>query len=316
MSLKKKLSINSSSARGFLFFLLLTTIIAALIKLSKTYQTTYDLKIAVVGVPIEKTIKSVSVQNISIRARTTGFMLLSKAVQQEVIDLPFNSFNKEEIGSYTLSQSALSSGLSELFPESVEILSFKPEKLMLEVDSLSKKRVEVVSKVNLNYLSGYGPDGPFTIVPDSITIVGPKGILDTLDAISTVVKDLEDLSNTTETTVAIDTSGVGDDVRFSERDIVFTQKVSKFTEGKISVPITIINNGNVTLKVFPRTIDVFFTVALDDFDDINATDFLVTCDFRDAIEGEDKLIVNIAKRPDNLKSVRLSTKQVQYIVVN
>jgi len=62
MSLKKRTFFKSSDARGFLFFLLLTSVVAILIKLSKDYTQACSIPISIAGVPLDKTIKTISPQ--------------------------------------------------------------------------------------------------------------------------------------------------------------------------------------------------------------------------------------------------------------
>ena len=105
-------------------------------------------------------------------------------------------------------------------------------------------------------------------------------------------------------------------VKLSSYTFGYSQEVTKFTEGSFSIPVKIIHNNTNEVKIFPKTVDVFFTVPLEAYESVKASDFEVVCDFNTHSSQDDFIVVELKKSPAIVKSARLGIKQIKYIVVN
>ncbi|WP_405211791.1 hypothetical protein [Dokdonia sp. Asnod2-E02] len=308
--------INSVSAREFLFFLLFTTIIAGLIKLSKTYKTQYEVTVEVVDIPLDRTIQEINPELIKINAEGSGFSLLTNAIDTPVLRLPFNELNKVSGETYQYNITARSLALKEVIDNEGSVLAIAPSQVVIAVDSVASKRIPVLSKITFSYKTGYGAKSKMRIEPDSITIVGPAGSITKVNEVFTTSKELLEIDSKIQDQVALSMLELPEDVRLSQKEVAVIQDVSKFTEGKIVVPITILNDADAQVKILPKIAEVSYIVELENFDKITASDFLVTCDYANATDTDAYLPLKISKAPASVKVARLINKQVKFIVIN
>lgn len=310
------IKINSVSAREFFFFLLLTTIVATLIKLSKTYTTQYEVALAIKDVPLDRTVREIAPAVIKVSTEGSGFSLITNALENPEVDVLFNDLYRVSDREYLYSVSEHQIAIKERINGDISIISMTPREIKIKVDSVASKRVPVVSEVTLSYKTGYGAKNKMSITPDSITVVGPSLLLSEVSKVTTATKEITEINTDVSEEVALSLVNIPEGLRISENNVLLTQEVAKFTEGKISVPITILNDLNSKVKILPKTAEIIYLVELENFDDIVSSDFLVTCDYVNVTSDDAYLRLKIAKQPEAVKTARLINKQVKFIIVN
>ncbi|ANH61633.1 YbbR-like domain-containing protein [Dokdonia donghaensis] len=310
------IKINSVTAREFLFFLLFTTIIAGLIKLSKTYKTQFEVAIEVVDVPIDRTIQELTPAYVKVSAEGSGFSLLTNAIEVPTLKVPFTELQSVESHIYEYTVTARSLSQKEVVDNASNVLAIVPPQIRIAVDSVASKRIPVQSNVAVSYKTGYGAKSKLRIEPDSITVVGPATSITSIKEVFTIGKELMEVDKKIAQEVALSTQKLPQDVRLSQIAVNIVQDVAKYTEGKIIVPITILNDLDTQVKILPKTAEVSYIVELENFDKITPSDFLVTCDYENATDNDAYLPLKIAKAPATVKVARLINKQVKFIVIN
>lgn len=316
--MSKGIKINSVSAREFLLFLLLTTIVATLIKLSKTYATYYEVTLKIIEVPIDRTVQKISPQMIKVNAEGSGFSLLTSVLDAPEIEVPFDQLHRLSDNKNIYSFSTLDNqpAIKEVISGDLSILSATPSQILVTIDSVSSKRVPVVSDVRLSYKTGYGAKSEITMTPDSITVVGPNSLLSEVYEVRTTSKDIVDINIDVQDQVSLSLSELPEGLKLSDNEVMITQDIARFTEGKISIPITVLNDADNRVKILPKTVDIIYRVQLEKFDEITASDFLVTCDYAKASDADAYLTLTIARQPSEVKTARLINKQVKFIFIN
>ena len=201
-------------------------------------------------------------------------------------------------------------------PGSKEFSNYNTSSITIGVDVLSTKRVPVLADVSLDFTNGYNTYAPAVIIPDSITVVGPLGVLEKMNRIRTQPQKVANITNEVLLTLELDTIAMYKELRFSDSQFKYKQEVAKYTEGSFSIPITIRGANKETVKIFPREVELFFVTRLEEYDAVLPTDFEVIADFSGRSDTEEYILLSISRKPDNVRSVRLETKQVKFIVVN
>ncbi len=313
----KRVKIGSANARGFFFFLLITTVMAALIKLSKTYESTYKILVKVTEIPIDKTIQSISPEEIEVKVENSGFAILRNNWSTPEAYISFKSLNKNEADrTYQYSLSNNLSNIEHTLSDNLNLISVIGDEVVVIVDEMESKEIAIHPNVQLEYASGYRAKEELNIEPKLVRAVGPHYILDKLEVIDTELFVQKDVKDNVEVTVAIAIADSLQEVKFDVTNFIITQEVTKFTEGTVTVPITVLNNGNNKVKIFPKEVEVVYSVNLDDFENIKGKDFVVTCDFSNSSENNNYLPLTIKKQPKEVSLARLVDKQVQYLVID
>lgn len=312
----KGIKINSVTAREFLFFLLLTTIVAALIKLSKTYSTQYEVTLSITEVPIDRTVQVIVPEIIKIQAEGSGFTLFTSALDSPEIAISYEQLQRVSNREFTFNTNENQEIIKNAIDRELSILAMTPSQITVTIDSVASKKVPVISKASLIYKTGYGGRNKMIINPDSVTVVGPSSLLANIEAIPTEQKEITNINTDLSDNVLLSLDKLPEELRVSHKSIMLHQEIAKFTEGKITVPITVLNDPKKRVKILPKTAEIIYLVELENFESITPSDFLVTCDYATANNSDAYLTLTIAREPKGVKSVRLINKQVKFIVVN
>lgn len=316
MSILKGLKLNSANARGFLFFLLLTSILATLIKLSKSYEISRSLSVEVTDLPLDRTVSSIIPKTLEVEAETTGFSLLRNTFNGQKLRIPFDELETVSSGSFIFTPLDHKNTIQRSLASKALIVSIKPKKVAVRIDSLASKRVVVIPQTSISYATGYSAANNVISEPDSITIVGPSEILKEIELVNTRKLDKNEVNESIKMLIGIDKDSISSKVKLSQDEVIIEQRVSRFTEGAVTVPITILNDKDNKLKILPKTVQIVYKVALDDFETIRASDFLVTCDYNKVSTSRDYLALKIERQPTTISGARLATKQAKYIIIN
>ncbi len=312
----KGIKINSVTAREFLFFLLLTTIVAALIKLSKTYNTQYEVSLSITDVPIDRTVQVIVPEIIKIQAEGSGFTLFTSALDSPEIAISYEQLQRVSNTEFTFNTNENQEIIKNAVDRELSILAMTPSQITVTIDSVASKKVPVISKASLIYKTGYGGRNKMIINPDSVTVVGPSSLLANIEAIPTEQKEITNINTDLSDNVLLSLDKLPEELRVSHKSIMLHQEIAKFTEGKITVPITVLNDPKKRVKILPKTAEIIYLVELENFESITPSDFLVTCDYATANNSDAYLTLTIAREPKGVKSVRLINKQVKFIIVN
>lgn len=310
------IKINSATAREFLFFLFLTTIVAGLIKLSKTYTTQYEITVALQDLPLDKRVKSIEPTSIKVRTESSGFSLLANSLESPNLKVSIGEMKRSSQGKYVYDVNEHAQEIKESLGGTQQIMGTSPEQVQVTIDSLSSKKVIIKPNIAITYGSGYGERGDPVITPDSVTLVGPIALLAQIDTIATQPIAMTEVQEDVSKKVSLDVSNLSEQLKLSINEVLFKQQVSKFTEGKSVIPITILGDPSGNVKILPKTAEIIYTVRLEDYEKIASSDFLVTCNYEKSDQTSNYLSLKIARRPEGVKAARLVNKQVKFIVVN
>lgn len=316
MSMFKKITLRRSHVREFLFFLLLTTILAVLSKLSKEYTKIYTLPITVVNTPVDKVVTTIEPEVLEVSTRISGFALVTNQFSDFQFPIPFDQLEKTTPEQYQYLPEEHPLLITNEIAGVSEVTAITPKQIRIQIDSLASKEVPVSTTLTTQYKKGYGPKGTAVVNPTTVRVVGPKAYIDTITAITTTPKDLTEISQDIELKLTIDSLALHKEVKVSLYNISYSQEVVKFTEGSFSIPVKLINANDTDVKIFPKTVNIYFTVPIDVYESITPTDFEVVCDFDKHNEQDDFIALDIKKSPTEVKNIRLATKQIKYIVVH
>jgi YbbR domain-containing protein len=175
------------------------------------------------------------------------------------------------------------------------------------------KKVQVVADVDVITERQYLIKGNIIVEPDTITISGPKRILDTIKTVKTRHKKLKGVNETITKSVAIAASKEYD---VSDKKVVLKIPVEQFTEAEIHVPIKILNSpDSINIKIFPDAVTVKCLVAVSDYKKIEEIPFEVVLDLSKAdLNSSEKIPVEIRNIPPFVSSLRVTPAKVDFLI--
>lgn len=198
----------------------------------------------------------------------------------------------------------------------VAIDHFIKDSISLDIGSLDQKRVPVVLRSTLSYETGYDSNGAIKISPDSVTISGPESILDTILSIDTEPLVKSNLNESFDEEITVKKFNPDQNIRIDIDKVLVKASIEKFTEGTQKVSFTIKNlPDSLTINTFPKEIEVIYKVALTNFNNVNASSFVVECDFQLSAENNlSYLVPRLIRKPDMVKNVKLTPSKIDFVI--
>ena len=299
---------------AFLLFLVLAFVISMLSKLSSPRMHTLQFEFQPSKLPPQELLVQDPLPKVDVTITTNGFNLLKIAFQKLLLKIDFSTLQKDD-KAYYWRESEHRSKLAQFFGSNTTLESIRPASLTFNYATEFVKKVPVFINIESNFVVGYDLETPLKSQPDSIAIVGPKQYLKDINKISTQNIVLNAVQKDIKTTVDLDVSNYPTYLKFSKTKVLVTGKVDKFTEGKIAVPVQLVNlPENLTLSIFPKEIPVVFYTSLSTYNSINRNDFRIECDYNTLDLSSNVMIPKLILYPKSAKTAELQIHSLEYVI--
>ena len=306
--------IRAKRLNVFLLFLVLAFFISMLSKLSSPRMHTLQFELQPLKLPPQELLVQDPLPKVDVTIKTNGFNLLKIAFQKLLLKIDFSTLQKDD-KAYYWNESEHRSKLAQFFGANTTLESIRPTSLTFNYATQFVKKVPVFINVEPNFVIGYDLETPLKSHPDSIAIVGPKKYLENINKVSTKNITLNDVQKDIETTVDLDVSNYPAYLKFSKTKVLLTGKVDKFTEGKIAVPVQLVNlPKNLTLSIFPKEIPVVFYTSLSAYNSIDRNDFRIECDYNSLDLSSNVMIPKLVLYPKSAKTAELQINSLEYVI--
>ena len=103
-----------------------------------------------------------------------------------------------------------------------------------------------------------------------------------------------------------------DNLSIDLSEIEYKLEVDQYTEEIINVPVNILSNENIKYNYYPKEISVKYIISIEDYRKTTPIDFRIECVLD---KNQSTLIPYLTKKPDFVKNVRLSSNQIQLIIL-
>ena len=298
----------------FLFFLVMSAIFWVLTTLNETYESDVEVRLELADIPANTVITEPLPDTIRVMVRDKGYYLVKYLYfdNMRVVRLPFHLYSGQQ-GKGVVAPSDLQKMLRTRFGETCTILAIKADHLDFYYSHGSQKKVPLIysgtatAKTNF-YVTNVKVD------PDSVIVMASKNALDTINAVYTEPKDIEDVENSVTKIVPIARIwGAKTNLAQARVRVV----VDRLTEKLINVPVTAINlPPQLLLKTFPGRVDVKVSVGASMANRLRPEQFTVSVNAEDLAErsSKDKLRLSITSKPDYVLKAWLTTTSVDYVI--
>lgn len=308
--------LKSKKLKVFGLFFMMSLLILVVTKLSETYVETVSFDVEYKNLPDNNSIILDSVPTIDVTMSTHGFNLLSYYFQDKKYELDLAKSSYTTANNYVWLANTGLYDFKQLLGKKVNIISVKPDTLILPFGILGTKKVPLVLKSKINFALGYDSFYGVVVKPDSISIMGASSDLGKVNYIETKSVILNNVKSNISSNIELDLQNYSNKLKFSEQSVGVFAEVEKFTEGTFDIPITLVNVPNdVVINYFPKQIKVSYYLSLNDYKEVKASAFSIQCNYNEVFKSENlyftpKLIVNDAK----VKIARMKQNKVEYII--
>jgi len=317
--INKNKTIKSNLVQGkrlnvFVLFLFLSFLISLLVKLSNTYTQTLKFELVPTQLLSNEVLISKASKSIKVTLSGKGFELLKYYIYPPKIEVDFSQLNKDKTLYYWTVRSQFEN-IINYFDEKVALKSINPDTILYSYDRQFIKKIPVEILVNSSFAVGYDLVQPFRSEPDSITLMGPESVLKTMNAVRTKTTSFTAVNSTIDKVVGLDIKNSSNQLTYSHKKVSIHAEVEKFTEGTVSVPVTIVNvPENLTINFFPKEIRVLFYTSLKAYNSIEARQFSVECDFNALTTDNKYLKPFLVTQPKSVKTAKLETTEFEYVI--
>lgn len=318
----KGIDINTLNRRLliFIFFLLLSVVFWFLTALNKDYNTILSFPVEYIKLPKGKVITNDAPDQLDLNVQSRGFTLLRLKLQSKLSPLLFdvNSFSlnfvpQQDPLTLFIITSQVTEKIQQQLTTEIKIIDVSPDTLFLQLADRYAKMVNVKLNLEVECEQQFMQVGDLVVAPDSVSLSGPKNILDTLFSVTTFPEKVNGLKKNTE--LVLDLIPIGK-IEFSVQKVTVQIPVEKFTEESIKIPLEVINiPDSLFLRTFPTTIEVTYRVGLSDYKKVSEHMFMAVLDYstKESSIGN-KLAVDLIKVPDYVQVTNFYPKSVEYII--
>ena len=228
----------------FIFCLFLASFVWTIHKMSGDFNHVFQYKIYVKTNIAGRKSMALSENEITLRARASGFYILQQKYSSKKNILPlelsgrlFDKFSTGEDIFYVVTSNireAVSEGLGEKI--TVEYVAVDTIRFLFPVETT--KEVPISFRRNVTYRDQYMSVGEIRLKPDRILISGEKSILDGIDSVATQTVNLTGLASSVTDIVSIEKiSGL----LYSEEELYYTINVERYIEKSYRLPVSVLN---------------------------------------------------------------------------
>ncbi len=304
--------------KTYFVFLLFTTLVWLALQFSENYSKEVLFEIEYITGEQQKVITTESDDRIRMILEGNGFNLLGIIWLNRKIKLDCRKAQmlSKDHGYYTGNR--MLEYIKEGLMYKGEITHVLKDSIHVYFDSYYEKKVPLKINSKVTYAQGYrSVKGPIATHINEVTVLGPSSILDTLKSIPTQEWIVEDLDKSITNTLAFEYKFLEHKyLSLSDSKVDVELKVDKLTERVFNLPIKAINvPKNAKIQLFPKSVNVVFTVALKDYSKLSALDFSVVADLGKSDLSNSKLLLHLDQVPDNVYNTRLMKPEVEFILI-
>ena len=178
--------------------------------LSKTYTVEMSVPVKYVNLPDNKTISNHLPEKFDLRIKAHGFTILRSQVnfffvplEFNVNDMTSNRMMENKKSMYAFPTRQFLPDLSYQLSNELEITNMTPDTLYFIFGEMWQKRVKVRPLVQLNLKKQFQVSGEIKTIPDSVTVSGPKSVLDTLYSVITEKQKFDEVDQLIQTEASL-----------------------------------------------------------------------------------------------------------------
>ena len=294
----------------FLIFLILAISTSLVSKLTSTYDKNIVFKLTVTDVPEDKVIYEKSHDSLELKVRGFGFSLAKYYFKTPELKISAKKL-KELNNSFLWEQKQNFTDTKFNFDSSIELLTIFEDSIILYFDQYISEKKFIKTNISVNFQSGFDSFKAPLITNDSVTILGPKDVVRKIDYVDTEFVKLNNVNSDIQINLSL-LKPAFDDLSIDLSMIEYKLEVDQYTEEIVTVPVNILSNENIKYNYYPKELSVKYFISIDDYKKTTPIDFGIECVLD---KNQSTLIPYLTKKPDFIKNARLSSNQIQLIIL-
>lgn len=309
------MSKNKRPIFTFLVFLVLSTALWLLIKLSERYTTQTTFRVVLEEVPADMWIAS-NGQTVKLSMDIDGFHTLKHEMirdSKRLVHIPLSEvpYRNENGNTYSFSSQYVAERIADRLGINASGITMNDAKIYFNMEALKSKVVPIRLQSDVKTQRQFGVYGIPVLEPSSITVYGPEEVVDTLKSVSTMMLVKSNVGESFRETIGLDL--LEGKIQSNTNSVTVNMEVVKFTETDIKVPITV--PDDLKVRLFPEEMTVKCLVAIKDYASMAPENFRVEPDMSQLNELQPLLDLHLLAWPPQVQVLETSPDKVEYIIM-
>lgn len=304
----------------FLLCVVVSSILWLVSVLGKSYEVEVGIPIRYTNLPKDKVLVNEPPHKINVMLKSYGFTLLRHKIQLTINPINFNvkqftlnmmdDVNRNE---FSLNLNQYLPQISKQVSSEITLLKISPEIINFKFDQIVSAKKKVKHNFKLEFDTHYFLSDSISFDPDSITVSGPKSIIDSICCVETRQLVFNNI-NATVNKKNIKLQEI-EQVQFDRKKIATNIPVSLYTEYNAEISIEKINvPDSVNMIILPPKVKVKCLVPVEKYANINNTSFIFSVNFEQLNSQSKKYTVNAVRVPQYIKSLNYTPLEVDYLL--
>lgn len=275
-----------------------------IIKVEATYTHNQDSVMLMYPLPAE----------LQLEITATGWQLFRYGLMFQLpqVSIDMNDYRNSRI----LSLNTLRTSFTEQLSNRFQVESVFPAQIELEWQAQQTRKVPVRLIEVVQIDPQYGLKGAIQLTPDSVTVSGPYGVVDTITYLYTDTLILESVAESVSGTVAIRLNQLHN-VRITPPAIDYMLTVEPYTEATLQLPVTAVGQLTPQIGLMQQTITLQFQLPVSDYGLLSDTSYLQLFEavaLTDSIvPGDSTLPVELRRQPNNIRKVMAQPDHIRFL---
>lgn len=280
------------------------------VKLVKEYNVEMAVPMAYDNSPSRFQLKEELPEELRLEVTGEGHLLFLPSIKLAYDSLRLDM--SEQIGrDYLLTDREFRKAILRRLPDGVRVTRIRPDTLHLAFEEKIRKRLAVIPRLELNTRPGYYQEGPLTVVPDSVTILGPEEQLKDVNRWPTESLRVENVHRSRSWGLNLQPDK---DLIFSPNRVLVQAGVRRYTERKIELPVEVVNLPlDEKIRILPEQVTVYALVPFDRAEQIEMNQFRVAVDAANLSPDQYYATLELLNSPEEVRSVRFAPRFVKFV---
>jgi|GEM_PF-5232492 len=299
----------------FFLFLLLSFTLWFVYRYQEDFSQTTTVHIDFTNVPDDISFHSDEPLPVKVNLTSSGFRLLKARYFPPIVSMDYLKSVEYINGDVLMDLNKNLVKLKEGIGGDYVLNNVAQEIVEIPVTFLKSKKIKVSFNPDIIYKNNLVPVEVGFVSGDSVLISGDQKLLNTIGDLNFENKEVV-VTDTLQQVLLDARELLPDGVIVSSSKMSYNIRTVQMTEGTIELKVMISGiPENVAVKRIPSTINVVYTVPLEDYDSINAADFNYTISFDQLKESVNIIPVEIQTDTERIHSIRTIPSQIKVLVI-
>jgi hypothetical protein len=310
-----KAILRTKRLNAFFLFFIMAFFILILVKLSNNYTNVLQFNIELNDVPDDIVIEAQEDIKLLVEFEASGFFWMKYVFKNPTVKLSLTDdfFVYEKL--YKINSETAVKAIREQLSLRIKDFNLINKNLKIAFDTYSVKKVPVRANTEISFENGFGSLKPYQLSMDSVKVIGPKDIIDTISFISNQKAKFEKVNTSISKVLKLNVDNFPESIKLIPDELTIKVEGERFTEGDMDIDVQLINvPSKLSINYFPKTIKVTYTVPLNDYKSINTSDFKITADYNKASTINNYLFPELLVLNSKIKDARMKQTKLEYII--